>query len=582
LADKNGILCARSSGKAFFTPDTPTLIERMILLSDSRSSEDPFFVMGYRSRQYANGKQVRGSRALYEVVNFIGAGQSAETYKAKVTSLLSKDDDLRVGDNVVIKVPLFDPCLRFEELIELSTNLASLFVREEASLLRLTSLDCVASFVDTGSHRFPRPSVPEARLIVQKYVEGKPLDEHLRTNFSDPHSGKFVGLNAHMFYKLGRALAESVRKAHSKLVVHGDIWPENILISSNGDPILIDFGQAVFREAIGASREIPGRNSRYIAPEKIRSVGGDVYSLGGVLHYIATGEDPLQELPSDIDILKSKTAETIKRTNDALYTENRGAVDIIAHCLRTSDQRTAHAHGVVEELDTFFGKHDRGTVEDALRSVQTEAKRVDNGGHELFRWMASLRVNALRATLSDMSGGVYDLVGDHEVIVSGLTQYLGLLGDGDKYLTVSVPNFWYARNLGLNGRFLSMNTLASQRGAIVKRLFVVTETDRRNPEFQPMITAQKMVLDETSALALKGRYEVKILDVTESERKDLVKKSHHFGLMARGDGEVAIFPEYRVDGSLAAVRFRAGSDLVGGLREIFEDYWHKAKELTSV
>jgi hypothetical protein len=419
-------------------------------------------------------------------------------------------------------------------------------------------------------------------LLVQRLVEGKPLDEYLRERFTDSQTGKFTGLDAPTFYRLARGLAEAVRQAHSKLVVHGDIWPENVLVSSEGAPILIDFGQAVFREAIGAALEIPGRNSRYIAPERLRSVGGDVYSLGGVLHYLATGDDPPDKLPGDIDELKAHIAVMIQVGNPKLYAVNRGVVDIIAHCLRTSDQRTAHAHGVIEELDTFFGEHDRGNVLEALRSVESDAKRIDDVGHELFRWMASLRVNALRATLSDMAGGVYDLVGDHEVIVSGLTQYLGLLGKGDEYLTVSIPRFWYPRNLGVNGRFLSMNTLASQRGAVVRRLFVVTESDRKDSEFQPMIMAQRSVLRDPAVLASRVCYEVRMLAVTDFEGTGIMKNGHHFGLLVKGNDEVAIFPEYRADGSLAAVRFRAGSNLVGGLRDVFEDYWHRAQPLESL
>ncbi|MGC2695018.1 MAG: hypothetical protein WA738_04430, partial [Candidatus Angelobacter sp.] len=357
-----------------------------------------------------------------------------------------------------------------------------------------------------------------------------------------------------------------------------DIWPENILVTSH-KPILIDFGQAVFREAVGATVEIPGRNSRYIAPEKVRSVGSDIYSLGGIMHYLATGEDPPANPSPDIDVLKVEIEKTVRRTNPLLYQENCGAVDIISRCLRRSDQRTAHVHAVVEELDTFFGERAKTTVTEALKSAAPEGNHLDKGGHELFRWMASLRVNALQATLTDMAGGVYDLVGDHETIVTGLTQYLGLLEKNDEYLTISVPRFWYPKNLGINGRFLSMNTLAAQRGAIVKRLFVITDSDRKAADFQSMIEAHKKVLSQISGLALKGRYEVRVSDVTESEEKDIMRKGHHFGLLVRGDDEVAIFPQYRTDGSLAAVRFRAGRDLVGGLRYTFEEYWDRSDDL---
>ncbi len=575
LTDKQRILASHSSAKIFLS-DQPMVAKQIRLRELPYQAKPGYFVVDYKTCQFAAG-QIIEAKAHYEILESIGAGQSAETYKAKVVRTCPQLEGLKLGDEVVVKVPLFDPCRWPQELIEFSLKLVTLFFREEASLLRLASLDCVAGFVETGDHKFPIPDVPKTRLLIQKYVKGKPLDEHLQCAYADPDSKQFKGLRARDFYRLGRELAEAVRKAHSKLVIHGDIWPENILVSTNGRPILIDFGQAAFREAIGPAIEIEGRNARYIAPEKGKSVGGDIYSLGGVLYYLATGEDPPERLASDIDELKIQIAEAVRTANPQLYEENRGAVDIIAHCLRTSDQRTAHVHLIIQDLDTFFGERAQTTVVKAIRSVISEGERLDQSGHELFRSMAVGTLNALVATLSEMNSGIYDLVGDHNVIVSGFTEYLRLLGNDDQYLTVSVPKFWYPRNLGINGYYLTSNILAAQRGAVVKRLFITTDADRQTAEFQSLLQAQRQVWQELAASPPIGCYEVKTYNVSEDEAADIMKKGHHFGLLVRRQDEIAVFPEYRNDGSLAAVRFR--SNLVGGLRPIFEKYWCKAKSL---
>src|SRR5205807_897467 len=148
-------------------------------------------------------------------------------------------------------------------------------------------------------------------------------------------------------------LADAVQQVHWKKVIHGDIWPENILVRENGEPVLIDFGQAAFRDAAASIVKVSGRNIRYIAPEEKRTVGGDVYSLGGVLFYLATGEDPpevVKNVRADVGALTVTVLDRIRlrNKNKSLYQENRGAADIIARCLCMSDERYGDVHTVIE------------------------------------------------------------------------------------------------------------------------------------------------------------------------------------------------------------------------------------------
>jgi hypothetical protein len=134
-------------------------------------------------------------------------------------------------------------------------------------------------------------------------------------------------------------------------------------------------------------------------------------------------------------------------------------VDVIAHCLRRSISppfdRMRHAQGVIEELETFSSMRHRAQLPRALRRLGTSAKGTNSSGNPLFQWMASRRINSLAFTLEEMKRGVYDLIGGHHAIVGGLTEYLSFLDRGDEYLTSTIPQFWWPRNLGINGRFLS-------------------------------------------------------------------------------------------------------------------------------
>ena len=92
---------------------------------------------------------------------------------------------------------------------------------------------------------------------------------------------------------------------HSKGFLHRDIKPENILVTAQGQPLLIDFGAA--RQVIGSrSRPISMILTPKYAPfeqyssTKKQGPYTDIYSLGAVLHRAITGEPP-PEAPDRAD-----------------------------------------------------------------------------------------------------------------------------------------------------------------------------------------------------------------------------------------------------------------------------------------
>lgn len=276
------------------------------------------------------------------------------------------------------------------------------------------------------------------------------------------------------------------------------------------------------------------------------------------------------------------------RRNSGLYRGNPGIVDIIARCLRYQQaDRPPNTDSVLRDIETF-GNHvnaeSPSSIGEALEKLD---KKLDKEGNELYSWMARLQIRSLRSKIEDMTRGVYDLVGSHEDIVSGMTEYLSVLQTGDEYLTVSVPSFWTRRNLGTNGRFLSMNVIAARRGAAIHRVFLITHQESSTADVKEIIRAHGQMQHELrpatspdSELAVETRFEI-------VERKQLdefaLEGKHNYGLLLkRGDRNrgLLIVPVYRTDGAIAMIQFRSDEILVSAFYEDFQSRLASSRPLT--
>ena len=92
--------------------------------------------------------------------------------------------------------------------------------------------------------------------------------------------------------RLGAQVADALDYAHRQGVVHRDIKPSNLLLDSQGNVWVTDFGLAKLLEGeeLSRSQDVVG-TLRFIAPERFRGVTnplGDVYSLGATLYELLT------------------------------------------------------------------------------------------------------------------------------------------------------------------------------------------------------------------------------------------------------------------------------------------------------
>ena len=107
--------------------------------------------------------------------------------------------------------------------------------------------------------------------------------------------------NERSLWDIIRPIAEGLDRAHRVGVLHRDIKPPNILITSDGRPVLIDFGSARFDTAEATSTTVTFHTPPYAAIEQYvktyaQGPWTDIYALGVVLYECVTGSKPPEVL----------------------------------------------------------------------------------------------------------------------------------------------------------------------------------------------------------------------------------------------------------------------------------------------
>jgi beta-lactam-binding protein with PASTA domain/predicted Ser/Thr protein kinase len=206
-------------------------------------------------------RRVLGDR--YEIEGVLGQGGMAKVFQGH---------DNVLGRPVAVKVlsPQFAGDQQF----------VARFRREAQAAAALNHPNIVSVF-DTGSQN-------DVHYIVMEHVRGRTLRDTIRAE------GPLLPERA---AEIAEAVARALSSAHEAGLVHRDIKPGNIMLTSDGEVKVMDFGIA--RTATGdtltQTAAVLGTAS-YLSPEQAQgeSVDGrsDIYSLGCVLYEMLTGNPP--------------------------------------------------------------------------------------------------------------------------------------------------------------------------------------------------------------------------------------------------------------------------------------------------
>lgn len=224
------------------------------------------------------GKRIGGR---YEVLRGIGEGGMSKVYLAH---------DIILDRDVAIKILNYD--------FANEQDLKKRFQREALSATSLTHSHIVNIF-DVGEDE-------ELHYFVMEYIEGQTLKKYIQMNGP---------LQVQEAVRIMRQLVSAIANAHHNGIVHRDIKPQNILMDSEGNVKITDFGIAMALSATSHTKtnSVIG-TVHYLSPEQAR--GGmatkksDIYSLGIVFYELLTGELPFSAETAVAIALKHLQEET--------------------------------------------------------------------------------------------------------------------------------------------------------------------------------------------------------------------------------------------------------------------------------
>lgn len=526
--------------------------------------------------QLAPGTRVKGQKHLYRIIGLLSAGDFTETYLAEAEA--SSSTETREAQRLVIKIPRLSGGMSPNAAAERLGLLNKLLRGLAHELSRLAGLSQVAQLLDVGDylHRLS-DRAGESTFLAYEFVRGTNLPEYARQQYGS--GDRFCGVpSADVFADWARRLARGVLEIHNRLLVHGDICPKNVLIDSNGQPIFIDVGESVFREVISGGNEFSAFH--YRAPEGPGAPSSDIYSLGGLLYFLATGRDPIGLGRTDSrEAHKLRIAAEVKEANASLCKDDAAVIDVIAMCLR-KEGRVQHAGAVLKDINIFWREPVPERLSDGLAQLSAVAASIEDSGNTLYRHVASDHIQSLRDLLEGLSRGFYDASGSPDIMRWAANALLNTLGTGDRYVTISLPAFWYPDNIGTNGRFLSMCRNAAKRGAIVQRVLMLDPT-LADPHLQQIVNAQLAAVSDLEP-AERERFAVRYVLTNPEQRRHMLSTGKQFGLLVKGDTQIGMWPVYDSRDNLVTLRFRSGPRQTEGLYAAFEDMWGKASPLVDL
>lgn len=223
---------------------------------------------GVSGEQFSFPPELAAKFPHLEILHLVARGGMGDVYCARQTSL-----------DRLVALKIIRPDAQAAE------GFADRFVREAQALAKLSHQNIVTVY-DFGQS-------DGLYYFIMEYIDGMNLRQILRAGKLGPRQA----------LEIVPAVCDALQFAHDKGIVHRDIKPENIMIDTEGNVKIADFGLAKLLDKKAESPMLTKANQvmgtmHYMAPEQLERPldvdhRADIYSLGVVIYELLTGELPL-------------------------------------------------------------------------------------------------------------------------------------------------------------------------------------------------------------------------------------------------------------------------------------------------
>lgn len=333
-----------------------------------------------------------------------------------------------------------------------------------------------AGFVKIAESMFTAPA------LVSEFIEGSRLDHILAAaEIQDKIDHKWL-------IELGIRLCSILESLHNKRIVHSFISPRYVIFPGwtvNEDELpdpknahLVGFGYAGFWREGGPFRQLPAVDQMFAPPERRDNyfhLGGssfhsDIYSLGALLFACGTTACLIPEGDNEAILERANWREQVS----LLFLKS-----VIAKCINTYP---ASRYSAVERLKEDLFVAQKLSVVDpqlALPSLdQHHSLRPRRAKGKSPEYLINIvkTVQHKLGIASESERGSFEVFGHRERLLQFMCTLFASLPHGSEYRTITHARYWTGSNLGVYGRFFTLNCdLTHASKLMVKRLFLTSD-----------------------------------------------------------------------------------------------------------
>jgi serine/threonine-protein kinase len=278
----------------------------------------------------------------YRLVREIGAGGIGAVYLAE-----------RLVDGVTLR-----SAIKVLAPHAVDPSFVERFYREQQNLAALDHPN-ITRLLDAGWNEKGQP------YLVTEYVDGTHLDEYC--------DARTLGIDARLRFFL--QICDAVSNAHRNLIVHLDLKPSNVLVSTADTVKLLDFGTSKLIRLDGKLTATLMATPAYASPEQMLnepvSTASDVYGLGAILFELLTGRMPFGRISAGARIeaaTREVEPEPINKAVSLAAAKHRGMSEaklrhalrgdlaaIVARCLRSRPRdRYSSVEALREDVQRYL------------------------------------------------------------------------------------------------------------------------------------------------------------------------------------------------------------------------------------